>query len=60
MYMRICHAEISNIPSKIYLIGNFIENTMLVLLISSLSGETRNSVGMARIAEPFQCVSGRA
>ena len=29
-------------------------------LISSLSGETRNSVEMARLAEPDLCVSGRA
>ena len=36
------------------------ENTMLVSLISSLSGETRNRVGMARLAEPVQSVSGRA
>ena len=31
---------------------------MLVLLISSLSGETRNSIGMARLAEPVESVSG--
>ena len=37
-----------------------IENTSQCLLISSLSGETRNSVGMARLAEPVRRVSGRA
>ena len=37
-----------------------IENTILVTLISSLSGETRNSVGMARLAESVRRVSGRA
>ena len=35
-----------------------IENTMFVSLISSLPGETRNSVGMARRAEPGRRVSG--
>ena len=30
-----------------------IANTMLVSFDIKLSGETRNSVGMARLAEPF-------
>ena len=30
------------------------------VLLSSLSGETSNSVGMARLAEPVRCVSGQA
>ena len=34
------------------------ENTMLVSLTPSLSGETRNSAGMARLAEPVRSVSG--
>ena len=38
----------------------YIEKTMIVHLISALSGEIRNSIGMARLAEPVQCVSGQA
>ena len=39
------------------------ENTMLVSSeesLSSLSGETKNSVGMAKLDETVNCVSGRA
>ena len=38
----------------------YIENTIFVFLISSLSGVNRNSVGMARLAESVRRVSGRA
>ena len=41
-------------------VAKFIENDMLVSLMSSLSGETRNSVGMARLAEPDNLASGLA
>ena len=44
-------------PFSIFLIivlNGVIENTA----ISSLSGETRNSVGLARLAEPIRLVSG--
>ena len=41
-------------------LARYIGNTMIVFFISSLSGETVNSVGMARLAEPVRCISGRS
>ena len=51
-----------NISKLLYLNRShiYIENTMLVSLDEILSGETRNSVGMARLAEPVRRVSDRA
>ena len=45
-----------NISKFAYLYQNLkdIEATIRYLLISSLSGGTRNSVGMARLAEPVR------
>ena len=37
-----------------------IENTMILFFDMKFSGETRNSVGKARLAETVRCVSGRA
>ena len=41
------------------LCSRYREYHVFCLLISSLSGKTRNSIGMERLAEPFGCVSGQ-
>ena len=38
----------------------YLDNTMSVSFDINFSGETRNTIGKARLAEPVRCVSGRA